>query len=50
MLASGLAFLFHAWDGKKLGMHNLMDYGRHWLDDPHGATMLDGQPGRLVQS
>jgi hypothetical protein len=35
MLASGLAFLFHAWDGKKLGMHNLMDYGRHWLDDPH---------------
>jgi hypothetical protein len=35
MLASGLAFLFHAWEGEKLGMHNLMDYSRNWLDDPH---------------
>ena len=35
ILASGLAFLFHAWDGGALGMHNLMDYRRRWQDAPH---------------
>ena len=34
IIASGLAFLFHAWDGGPVGMHNLMDYGRRWQDDP----------------
>ena len=27
ILASALAFLFHAWDGDPSGMHNFMDYG-----------------------
>jgi hypothetical protein len=37
MLASGLAFLFHAWDRDACGMHNLMDYDRRWLDRPEGG-------------
>jgi hypothetical protein len=37
MLASGLAFLFHAWDRDVPGMHNLMDYDRRWLDRPEGG-------------
>ena len=35
IIASGLAFLFHAWDGGPVGMHNLMDYRRRWQDAPH---------------
>jgi hypothetical protein len=44
MLASALAFLFHAWDDKAPGMHNLMDYDRRWLDAPHSGDHL----GRAV--
>jgi hypothetical protein len=40
ILASALAFLFHAWDDKAPGMHNLMDYSRHWLDAPHSGDHL----------
>jgi hypothetical protein len=40
MLSSGLAFVFHAWDAEAPGMHNLMDYGRHWLDAPHTGDHL----------
>jgi hypothetical protein len=40
ILSSALAFLFHAWDGEASGMHNLMDYGRHWLDAPHTGDHL----------
>jgi hypothetical protein len=43
-LASALAFLFQAWDDDAPGMHNLMDYGRHWLDAPHSGDHL----GRTV--
>jgi hypothetical protein len=40
ILSSALAFLFHAWDGETQGMHNLMDYARHWLDAPHTGDHL----------
>jgi hypothetical protein len=40
MLASALAFLFHAWNDKAPGMHNLMDYDHHWLDAPHTGDHL----------
>ena len=40
VLASGLAFLFHAWDGGPVGMHNLMDYRRRWLDARHVGDHL----------
>jgi hypothetical protein len=35
ILASSLAFLFHAWDSGAGGMRNFMDYDRRWLDSPH---------------
>ena len=35
MLSSALAFLFHAWDADAHSMHNVMDYGRQWVDAPH---------------
>jgi hypothetical protein len=44
ILSSALAFLFHAWDADTLGMHNLMDYGRRWLDPPHTGDHI----GRTV--
>jgi glycosyltransferase involved in cell wall biosynthesis len=37
MLASGLAFLRHAWDPAAAGMRNFMGYDRRWLDDPHSG-------------
>jgi hypothetical protein len=40
ILASALAFLFHAWDGDPPGMHNLMDYSRRWEDDLHAGDHL----------
>jgi hypothetical protein len=40
MLSSALAFLFHAWDRDVPGMHNLMDYRRHWLDSAHTGDHL----------
>lgn len=44
VLGSALAFLLHAWDPGSPGMHNLMDYGRRWLDRPHTGDHL----GRAV--
>jgi hypothetical protein len=44
IFSSALAFLFHAWASNAHGMHNLMDYGRHWLDAPHTGDHL----GRAV--
>ncbi len=35
ILATSLAFLFHAWEPGGPGMRNFMDYGRRWLDEPH---------------
>ncbi len=35
VLAGALAFLFHAWEQQAAAMHNFMDYGRRWVDDPH---------------
>ena len=40
ILTSALAFLFHAWDGDPSGMHNFMDYGRHWQDALHAGDHL----------
>jgi hypothetical protein len=40
ILVSALAFLFHAWDGGPVGMHNLMDYRRRWQDAPHVGDHL----------
>ena len=40
VLSSALAFLFYAWDGDAPGMHNLMDYSRHWLDAAHPGDHL----------
>lgn len=40
VLPSALAFLFHAWDREAPGLHNLMDYGRNWLDAPHTGDHL----------
>jgi hypothetical protein len=44
ILSSALAFLFHAWDSETPGMHNLMGYGRNWLDPAHTGDHL----GRAV--
>ena len=33
-------FLFHAWDGGPVGMHNLMDYRRRWQDARHVGDHL----------
>lgn len=44
ILTSALAFLVHAWDPASGGMHNFMDYGRRWLDQPHRGDHL----GRAV--
>ena len=40
ILASALAFLFHAWDGDPSGMHNFMDYRRRWQDPLHAGDHL----------
>jgi hypothetical protein len=44
ILASALAFLFHAWGGDAPGMHNFMDYRRRWQDALHAGDHL----GRTV--
>ena len=40
MLALSLAFLRHAWDSDRGGMHNFLSYDRRWLDEPHGGDHL----------
>ncbi len=40
MLTLSLAFLRHAWDSQRPGMHNLMSYDRRWLDEPHEGDHL----------
>jgi glycosyltransferase involved in cell wall biosynthesis len=40
MLALSLAFLRHAWDSERQGMHNFLSYDRRWLDEPHGGDHL----------
>lgn len=40
MLTRGLAFLRHAWDPERLGMHNFLSYDRRWLDEPNGGDHL----------
>ena len=45
MVTSSLAFLLHAWDPGRPGMHNFMTYDRRWVDLPHTATMSAGRPG-----
>ena len=35
VLAQGLAFLWHAWDPKVPGLHNVLSYDRRWVDGPH---------------
>ena len=44
MVTLGLSFLRYAWDPAGPGMHNMMSYDRHWLDDPHSGDHL----GRTV--
>jgi glycosyltransferase involved in cell wall biosynthesis len=34
MLTLGLSFLRYAWDPAAGGMHNVMTYDRHWVDEP----------------
>jgi glycosyltransferase involved in cell wall biosynthesis len=40
LLVRSLAFLRHAWDPERLGMHNFLSYDRRWLDEPHGGDHL----------
>jgi len=40
MVTLGLSFLRYAWDPATQGMHNMMSYDRHWLDDPHSGDHL----------
>jgi glycosyltransferase involved in cell wall biosynthesis len=40
MLALALAFLRHAWQPGRAGLHNFLSYDRRWLDDPHGGDHL----------
>jgi glycosyltransferase involved in cell wall biosynthesis len=40
MVTLGLSFLRYAWDPAVGGMHNMMSYDRHWLDDPHSGDHL----------
>ena len=40
MLSRSLAFLRHAWDPERQGMHNFLSYDRRWLDEPHGGDHL----------
>ncbi len=40
MVTLGLSFLRYAWDPAAQGMHNMMSYDRHWLDDPHSGDHL----------
>ena len=40
MLARSLAFLRHAWDPERLGMHNFLSYDRRWLDEPYDGDHL----------
>jgi len=44
MVTLGLSFLRYAWDPAADGMHNMMSYDRHWLDEPHSGDHL----GRTV--
>jgi Glycosyl transferases group 1 len=44
MVTLGLSFLRYAWDPAAQGMHNMMSYDRHWLDEPHSGDHL----GRTV--
>ena len=37
MVTLGLSFLRYAWDPAAGGMHNMMSYDRHWLDEPHSG-------------
>lgn len=39
MLTTGLSFLRYAWSPQG-GMHNMMSYDRHWLDEPHNGDHL----------
>ena len=40
MVTLGLSFLRYAWDPGTQGMHNMMSYDRHWLDEPHSGDHL----------
>jgi glycosyltransferase involved in cell wall biosynthesis len=44
MVTMGLSFLRYAWSPDGGGMHNMMSYDRHWLDEPHDGDHL----GRTV--
>ncbi len=44
MITLGLSFLRYAWSAEARGMHNMMSYDRHWLDEPHNGDHV----GRTV--